>query len=68
MMDIGYRPSKWKPKASYQFERNHDIFIDRLYNGMTYEELSIKYGITKTRCRQIYERYQSLVNRGILEE
>lgn len=67
-MNLGYKPSNWKPGHSFKGERNHDLFIDRLYNGMSYKELSIKYGITMNRCRQIYERYQHLVNRGFLEE
>ena len=52
----------------FNTERNRDIYIDRLYNGMQYQALSDKYGISRERCRQIYLKYQRLVDHGIIEE
>lgn len=52
----------------FNTERNRDIYIDRLYNGMQYNALSDKYGISRERCRQIYLKYQRLVDHGIIEE
>ena len=52
----------------FNTERNRDIYINRLYNGMQYKALSDKYGISRERCKQIYLKYQRLVDHGIIEE
>ena len=63
-----YKAINRRPSHLYNQERNHDIYIDRLYHGMTYPELSEKYGISRTRCRQIYMKYMNLVNMGVMVE
>lgn len=67
-MNDRYIPSHYKVTAQYQMERNRDIYIDRLYNGMMYKDLSIKYGLSRNRCRQIYEKHKWLVDKGVIEE
>lgn len=57
-----------KKAIPFNTERNRDIYIERLYNGMQYQALSDKYGITSERCRQIYHKYKRYVDEGIIEE
>lgn len=52
----------------FNTERNRDIYIDRLYNGMQYKDISAKYGISIERCRQIYMKYKRYVDEGVIEE
>lgn len=57
-----------KKGITFNTERNRDLYIDRLYNGMPYQALSDKYGITRERCRQIYIKYKRYVDAGIIKE
>lgn len=43
--------------------RNKSLYEDRL-SGMTYNDLSIKYNITRERCRQIFLKYSRLLNQS----
>ena len=37
-------------------DRNRDVYVDRIFSGMTFREIGLKYSVTRQRAQQIYVR------------
>ena len=55
-------------KQGYFNKRNNSVMIDYLESGLTQKQISEKYGISKTRVRQIIDKANRLWKPNIFEK
>ena len=58
---------KSKKNSSFLTYRNRTLYLRRR-KGKTYKELSIDFGISRERCRQIFLKYQRFIDAGIVSD